>query len=141
MRIQRKKSDARPSHSKEVRETLFVKLPGGDSKGEIMTGTKSGFRGKLIVAFVLCAFLVAALVLARQEQQARAASEGAHQLLDQVIAAGETLTDEQVHERLGRSPDKVRQLSGRTAWRKSIAGLETWVRPSSTSTTSPRQRS
>ena len=71
---------------------------------------RSGFRGKLIVAFVLCAFLVAALVLARQEQQARAASEGAHQLLDQVIAAGETLTDEQVHERLGRSPDEVRRL-------------------------------
>ena len=72
--------------------------------------TSSTFPVKLFVALAVCVFLAVAIVLAREEQRARTASEEAHRLLDQVIANGETLTDQQVHERLGRGPDQVRQL-------------------------------
>ncbi len=64
---------------------------------------------KLILGGVVCVAAVAAILLSIQEQQIRLASEAAHEKLEEVIASGGTLTDAEVHQRLGRDPDEVRR--------------------------------
>ena len=72
--------------------------------GESRVGGQKSSAAKLLLAALTCVFVVAAVLLSRHEQRVRSASEEAHQILDQIIAAGETLTDAQVHERLQRDP-------------------------------------
>ena len=64
--------------------------------------------GKLVLGVVVCVVAVVAIVLSIQEQQIRMTSEAAHATLEQALANEESVTDAEVHQRLGREPSVVR---------------------------------
>jgi hypothetical protein len=62
---------------------------------------------KLLAVLAVLVVAGVAILAATKERQARSTSLQAHDMLAAVIDAEETLTDEQVHQRLGRGPDQI----------------------------------
>ena len=60
--------------------------------------------GKVVVFVALAALMGAAFLFMMQEQKARAACEDVNAKLAELIEAGESLTPEEVHEKIGRTP-------------------------------------
>jgi hypothetical protein len=72
---------------------------------------------KPLIAVVLVALLAGAVALALQERRPRQASEDAHRILAQAIAEGQSQTDKDVHQLLGREPDAAGPLD-KHRWRE-----------------------
>jgi hypothetical protein len=72
---------------------------------EFVIGKKTSLV-KLGAVLAVAAIAGLAILVATKESRARSASQQAHDVLASVIDAGDTLTDEQVHGRLGRLPNR-----------------------------------
>ena len=87
------------------RRRLRFAAPRDDSMPQIK---KTGaILGKVIIALVLAALVGAAFLWMSQEQQARQAAQGIYDALE--AALDDSLTDADVHDRLGRQPNVIRE--------------------------------